>query len=117
HNINSLPHNNINCVVATPDSVLWIGTWGGLARFDTKNRVFTRYTNQPGVKNSLPINDVRAIVMDGSGHVWLGTFGAGLVKFNPQSATFKQFSHDRNDAGTISSNFVNALILDRKRDI
>lgn len=117
HNLNSLPHNNVNCIYASPDSTLWIGTWGGLARFDPKNGIFTRYTNQPGVTNSLPINDVRAIAKDPGGNIWLGTFGAGLVKFNPISGTFKQFSHDRNDAGSLSSNFVNALILDKAGDI
>lgn len=117
HNVNSLPHNNINCIMAGPDSVLWIGTWGGLARFDTRNRLFTRYTNQPGQPNSLPLNDIRAVTQDLSGNIWLGTFGAGLVKFNIKKGTFKQFSHDRNDAGSLSSNFVNALHLDRQGDL
>jgi signal transduction histidine kinase/ligand-binding sensor domain-containing protein len=116
-NMQSLPHNNINCIIATSDSALWVGTWGGLARLDTRTRQFTRYTNQPNQKNSLPINDIRSMVMDQGGNLWLGTFGAGLVRFNPVSGLFKQFSHNRNDAGTLSSNFVNALLLDKKGDI
>src|SRR6266581_5023607 len=32
--VNGLPQNSVNAVAQTPDGYIWVGTFGGLARFD-----------------------------------------------------------------------------------
>src|ERR1700712_5457557 len=32
--IDGLPQNSVNAVAQTPDGYIWVGTFGGLARFD-----------------------------------------------------------------------------------
>lgn len=46
---------------------LWIGTIGGLSRYDGKN--FTNYT----IRNGLPNNMVQAIAADKKGNIWIAT--------------------------------------------
>ncbi len=60
---------------------LWIGTLGGLSRYDGRN--FTNYT----VKNGLPGNEVRAVAVDASGNIWLSG-QAGLSRFNGKNFTY-----------------------------
>lgn len=54
---------------------LWIGTLGGLSRYD--GRVFTNYT----VRNGLMNNQVRAVAADSSGNIWIGT-PDGISEYN-----------------------------------
>lgn len=45
---------------------LWIGTFGGLSRYDGRN--FTSYT----IRNGLPSNIVWAVAADTEGNIWVG---------------------------------------------
>ncbi len=65
------PH--INALFQDRRGVLWIGTDGGLDRWDGKE--WKRYTATDG----LPANAVKAIADDADGNLWAGTAGGGLV--------------------------------------
>jgi streptogramin lyase len=117
HDANSIAHNNVNTIHAAKDGNLWIGTWGGLNKFDTRTNTFTRYKHDPRNSSSLSNNDVRSIAEDSEGNLWLGTFGGGIVRLNPTSGVFKSFQYSANNASTISSNFVNVIIRDRSGDL
>ncbi len=65
----ALSQNTIQAIVQTRDGYLWIGTRGGLARFDG-----VRFTMLPGLENS----DIRALLEDQEGSLWVGLFGGGL---------------------------------------
>jgi ligand-binding sensor domain-containing protein/signal transduction histidine kinase len=60
---------------------LWIGTLGGLSRYDGRN--FTNYT----VKNGMPGNEVRAVAVDAAGNIWLAG-QAGLSRFDGKKFTY-----------------------------
>lgn len=68
-----LPQNTVNTIVQTHDGYLWLGTQGGLARFDGVR--FTVY----GLTHGLPNVQVRALCEDGEGNLWIGT-GGGLCR-------------------------------------
>lgn len=61
---------------------LWIGTEGGISRFDGKK--FTAYTIQDG----LPANHINTMLSDLKGNMWIGTDN-GLCVYNGK--TFKSF--------------------------
>lgn len=57
------------------NNYLWIGTKGGLSRFD--GTTFTNFT----IENGLPNNTIRSIQQDEKGAIWVGTDeGACLIK-------------------------------------
>ena len=62
-----LPDNVISGLAQTPDGFLWVGTQGGLMRFDGVR--FEEFTpvNLPGVPNRL----VRALITDRVGGLWM----------------------------------------------
>jgi ligand-binding sensor domain-containing protein len=73
-----LPNDHIFAVkVAGP--LVWIGTEGGLARFDKRSREFRSWTEKDG----LPWRVVSAIDFNPkTGELWLGLFGGGLARFS-----------------------------------
>ena len=63
-----LPQDAVRALAQTPDGYLWVGTFGGLARFDGKRfEVFT-VGNTP----ELPDNLINALFCDREGRLWIG---------------------------------------------
>ena len=75
------------------DGGLWIGTAGGLDRFDRASGQFTHYSMQDG----LPSETIYGILeenvsTDGKGgDLWISTAN-GLSRFDPQTETFRNYS-------------------------
>jgi len=68
-----------NDIATTKDGVLWIGTYGGLLRYNGTE--FERMDNLDSVKN------VNCIYVDEEGRMWIGTNGGGLsICINEQVA-------------------------------
>ncbi|HEY7818556.1 MAG TPA: two-component regulator propeller domain-containing protein, partial [Vicinamibacteria bacterium] len=64
-------------------SSLWIGTDGGVNRFDRASRSYTYHRHDPKDPHSLSHDSVYSIVGGEGGSVWVGTFGGGLNRFDP----------------------------------
>ena len=71
-----LPQNTVNAVIQTSDGYIWVGTKGGLARFDGVR--FTSYDDRD--KNSLRESEVRALAEGPDGSLWIGTHGGGVSR-------------------------------------
>jgi ligand-binding sensor domain-containing protein/serine phosphatase RsbU (regulator of sigma subunit) len=68
-----LPQNSVLAIAQTPDGYLWLGTEGGLVRFDgVKLTTFDR-RRQPKLQSA----NVLSLGVDGAGTLWIGTT-AGL---------------------------------------
>jgi len=65
---------------------LWLGTGGGLNRFDREAQTFIHYR----VKDGLPHDYVNGILEDEQDNLWLSTWG-GLSKFNPRTDVFVNY--------------------------
>src|SRR5262245_47855813 len=72
-----LPQNTVTSIVQTRDGYLWVGTFGGLARFD--GNTFTVF--DPG--NTPGLGSARIVTLheDRTGVLWIGTEG-GLTKYD-----------------------------------
>jgi ligand-binding sensor domain-containing protein/signal transduction histidine kinase len=72
-----LPQNSVTSLLQTRDGYLWMGTTGGLVRFD--GVTFTvQATGAPGGLQSVRIS---SLLEDGEGGLWIGTEHGGLVRY------------------------------------
>jgi PAS domain S-box-containing protein len=81
-----LPHDSIDAIVQTHDGYIWIGTGGGLARFDGVNFTVFDKRNTPEIKS----DEITALFEDSQGNLWIGTGGGGLVQLNDRK--FRTFT-------------------------
>jgi len=62
-----LPQESVWAITQTRDGYLWVGTGGGLARFDgVRFELF-------GIQDGLPSMQIRSLLEDRSGALWVGT--------------------------------------------
>ena len=73
-----LANLNVRCLLQDQTGFLWVGTEGGVFRYDGTR--FEGFTSKDGA----PVNLINSIAQDGSGTVWVGT-GKGLTYFDGQA--------------------------------
>jgi ligand-binding sensor domain-containing protein/signal transduction histidine kinase len=78
HVQDGLPEDTVQAMQQTPDGYLWIGTTGGLARFDGSRFLSYRRSSSP----ALTENSVFCLLPARDGSLWLGTEGGGLLHFD-----------------------------------
>lgn len=66
-----LPVDAVRAIAQTPDGYLWVGTFGGLARFDGNRFQVFDVSNTP----ELPNNLINALYCDRRGRLWIGHDG------------------------------------------
>ncbi len=71
-----LPQNTVHSILQTRDGYLWLGTDGGLVRFDGIDFVTFDAENTPQLKS----DTVYDLLQDESGGLWIST-AAGLVRY------------------------------------
>ncbi|MDE6725309.1 MAG: hypothetical protein K2J79_06860, partial [Ruminiclostridium sp.] len=74
-NTNGLPTSEANTVLQTSDGYVWIGSYGGLIRYDGIS--FHNYS-EGGV---FPSSGIRALFEDSRGRLWIGTNDMGVYYF------------------------------------
>ena len=72
-----LPQNSIRAMLQTRDGFLWIGTRGGLARFD--GAAFVLY--KAGAANTIPNDSITGLAEDRDGSLWVSSAG-GLTRYS-----------------------------------
>ena len=107
----SLSDNWVLTIFEDSSGRLWIGTVGGLNKFDRKAEKFTIYKNDPMDTKSLSHGSVKSILEDNSGIIWIGTNKGGLNKFIPP-ATFIHYQHNPKNPGSLSDNNVRSIFED-----
>lgn len=84
-----LPQSGVNAVLQTRDGYLWIGTFGGLARFD--GLTFTVFRGKPSfgapgtedAPQAGPASDrILSLYQDDRERLWIGTQDAGLSVYS-----------------------------------
>ncbi|MDB5222826.1 MAG: putative signal transduction histidine kinase [Chitinophagaceae bacterium] len=101
HNYNvdeGLIQSQVNAFCQDADGYTWIGTYGGLSRFD--GSAFTNFSTADG----LPDNYISALTIDHEGALWCGTAN-GLSRYNGKKITNYFFSKDP------AKNYVTGMAL------
>lgn len=86
---NGLPTGEANVVMQTSDGYIWIGSYGGLIRYDG-----TRFRNYSEEKEGITSSSVRSLFEDSKGRLWIGTNDAGVFVY--ENGQFSQIEGAEN---------------------
>ncbi|MGD1045430.1 MAG: two-component regulator propeller domain-containing protein [Bacteroidota bacterium] len=115
-NKNSLSNNQVDAFLEDNDFI-WIGTEGGLNRYDKKDGTFKHYVHNPLDPTTIGANAVWALYKDKRGNLWVGTWAGGLNLFNYKTETFTHYYYNPKDSNSISSNNIFSILEDMKGNL
>lgn len=95
-----LVQSQVRAISQDNDGYIWIGTLGGLSKFDGIN--FENFSTNDGLLN----NQINAIYNDSRGNIWIGTQGGVSVY---DGSTFKNYQFKEE----LSQNFVLSITEDQ----
>ena len=98
-----LPEDFAQAIAQTPDGYLWIGSSGGLVRFDGAR--FTVYNSQ--TDPAFHDDSVYSLLVSRDGTVWAGTEGGGLIRL--RNGVFRVYGAQEG----LTNGFVRAVFEDR----
>jgi ligand-binding sensor domain-containing protein/signal transduction histidine kinase len=109
-NPNSLTAGRVNTIWEDPAGIIWVGTNGGLNRYDPATERFSRFFQDRAVFR---------IVADRQGGIWMGTDG-GLWYYD--SGSFDQqhpqrYQNDPSDPNSLSHAEIFAIYQDQQGDL
>lgn len=124
-NSKSLAQNSIYSLYQDNLGIMWAGTYKkGICYYNEIFDRFPLYRHDPnlprdrmGNEKSLPYEDVNRFVEDKKGNLWIGTNGGGLICFNREKGTFKQYLHDPDNPNSLCNNVIVSLYLDSKNNL
>lgn len=102
-----LPEQTVQAIAQTQDGFLWIGTTGGLLRFDGSHFLIFERGNTPAFKE----NSVFCLMTARDGTLWIGTEGGGLIRL--RAGQFRQYGA----AQGLTDGFVRTVLEDRSGSI
>jgi ligand-binding sensor domain-containing protein/signal transduction histidine kinase len=102
HVSDGLPEDTVQAIAESSAKQLWIGTTGGLARFDGAHMQI--YGNGP--ERHLPVNGIFCLAMSRNGALWAGTEGGGLLHID--DGGWRVYSH----ADGLENGFVRSVFQD-----
>ena len=76
----------ILAILLARNGTLWVGTAGGLDKFEPESETFMHYGEEDGLLNET----VYAILEDDQSQIWFST-NMGISQFDPQTETFRHF--------------------------
>lgn len=101
----SLSHNNVNTIYRDPDGIIWVGTFGGVNKYDRAKRKFKHFPPDPSNPNSLSHKYVWTFYIDKDGYLWIGT-DRGIDRYDKHTGIFTNYRNIPEDNTSISHNRV-----------
>jgi ligand-binding sensor domain-containing protein/two-component sensor histidine kinase len=99
-----LSNNSVQCIIQDRSGIMWIGTNGGLNRYDGSSFIQYSILSQPSLSN----NVVTSLRQGEDGNIWIGTEN-GLNILDPLSNTIRQFVHQDLASTSIPQGAIRAI--------
>jgi diguanylate cyclase (GGDEF)-like protein len=109
----SLSHDSVFAIVGSRLGGLWVGTDGGLDRFDPASGGF-EHVSLPAAGEEPSAPRVRALLEARNGELWIGTSGGGLIQLDPAGRRHEVFRHDPRRLRSLPHDVVRALLEDEE---
>lgn len=121
HQPGGLPHSSVYAAAGGEDGqTAWIGTDGGLRRFDPLNDRFSEFQPAPNTFTPLSGERIRSIITDRNRNLWVGTYNEGIYRMVPTTAggyRTVRYKHNASDPTSIGSDHINVIYEDKDGDI
>lgn len=99
----------VRALAETAEGMVWVGTDGGLGRYDPRGDQWTVYRAGPG---GLPDNRVQALLIDSRGRLWIGLIH-GLSWIDSVTGAISTYFRDDSEPGSLPDDYVVSLYEDR----
>jgi ligand-binding sensor domain-containing protein/class 3 adenylate cyclase len=109
--------NLVFALMVDPGGDLWMGSHGGLFRFDRRTGRSTRVASDPSDPSSTGSRGVYAIHRGRDGTLWVGTWAGGLSRLDPGSRRFVTYRHDPRDPHSLAGDIVHAVLEDSRGEL
>src|SRR5262245_8916221 len=103
--VDGLPEDYAQALAQTPDGYLWIGTSGGLVRFDGTRFTTFNHSNEAAFRD----DSVYSLHTSADGTLWIGSEGGGLIRY--RGGVFRAYGA----AEGLTNGFVRVIFEDRGR--
>lgn len=110
-----LSNNKITAILQDSEGYIWIGTEGGLNRYDGYE--LTKYVFKLKDSSSIAGNNISCLFIDSNNDLWIGTRYNGLSKYNRSSDSFTNYRMDPFDFYTLSHNGINSIAEDKEKNL
>jgi len=108
-----LAQNTIGAILQDRAGFMWIGTQGGLQRYDGYAfRTFEHLDDDPGGPTEGPVS---ALLEDAQGVIWIGTAGTGVARLDATSGSIQRVPIADDAPADLAT--VHALALDPGRGV
>ncbi|MCS7004442.1 MAG: SpoIIE family protein phosphatase [Cytophagales bacterium] len=105
----TIVHNNVTSFALMEDSILWIGTQGGLMRYNRITKTHKAFVPSfSNGKNELSSYYITSLLYAHDGNLWIGT-KRGLNIMNPHTEKVTQILHEKEKDDGIPHNEINYL--------
>ena len=101
-----LAQNSITALTQDADGFMWVGTQGGLHRYDGQRYSVLRH--DPRNPASLPDSYVTALALKGRGALWVGTYSEYVARLDLGTGTIRRYASPPSRA----ARHVQALLAD-----
>ncbi|MBS1663717.1 MAG: response regulator [Bacteroidetes bacterium] len=112
----SIPNNYVRTICQDDMDYFWIGTYGGLARFDPETRKFKNFRYASFDAYSIGSSSIWCVTKDAHGLLWIGTFFGGIDIINPEFS-YNYYYRPSMDNKGLSSSIVSTVSEDEKGNL
>lgn len=92
---------------------VWVGTRGGLAKWDPAANAFSHWRSREEETSSLGGSQVSSVAQDRSGALWVGTYGGGLARLIDSDGRFTRYRNQPGDPESLCHDIIWDMEEDR----
>lgn len=108
---------SVSAVAKEDENNYWIGTMGGLYRYNFATKKYTPFLNDPKDSNTINSDRIYCLLKDSKKRLWIGTYGKGVNLLLPGSNKFQHFINDPSNEHSMAANLVWTIFEDSRGNI